>query len=132
WLIGPSGLLNILLPLLSDLAGHTITIKDLIPLLDPEDGPTIVKFIDAIEQLDYISGLVEQAGADAKDGNLLLDFGDLAISNPGNAMDRHQGGGSWHSLAFGGDATQSILGGSGTSLSSLTSLGNISLPSLSG
>jgi hypothetical protein len=92
WLIGPSGLLNMRLPLLSDLAGTTITIKDLIPVLDPTDGPGIVKFIDAIEQLDYISGLVDQATSDSS--GLALDFGSLVISNPSNIDDGGIGAGS--------------------------------------
>src|SRR5262249_29385061 len=39
WLIGSNGLLNLRLPLLSDLAGKTITIVDMIPIFDPTDGP---------------------------------------------------------------------------------------------
>src|SRR5262245_7218472 len=122
WLIGPSGLLNMRLPLLSDLAGQTITIKDLIPVLDPEDGPIIVTFINAIEQLDYISGLVAQAGSDAKGGGLMLNFGSLAISNPGNVTDKTFG----QSLSLG-----SVLG-PGQSLGSMSSLSKVQLPNLSG
>src|SRR5262249_18728809 len=114
WLIGPSGLLNMRLPLLSDLAGQPITIKALIPVLDPEDGPVIVTFLNAIEQLDYISGLVDKAASEAVNGNVLLNFGSLAISNPGNLTDKGFG----TTLLFGGGA----LLGAGESLSSLNSL----------
>src|SRR5262249_10381188 len=117
WLIGPSGLLNMRVPLLSDLAGKTITVVDLIPLFDPDDGPTIVKFVKAIQQLDYLSGLVAQATADAHAGSVLLNFGSIAISNPGHKTDK----------GFG----TSFLGGSlikGGGLSSLTSLSGASVP----
>ena len=40
WLIGPDGFLNMRIPLLSDLAGKTITGADLVYLFDPEDAPT--------------------------------------------------------------------------------------------
>src|SRR5262249_45067170 len=117
WLIGPSGLLNMRVPLLSDLAGKTITVVDLIPLFDPDDGPTIVKFVKAIQQLDYLSGLVAQATADAHAGRVLSTFGSIPISNPGHKPDK----------GFG----TSFLGGSlikGGGLSSLTSLSGASVP----
>src|SRR6185503_13043771 len=50
WLIGPDGFLNMRIPLLSDLAGHTITGKDLVVLFDPTDGPKIVAFLDFVQQ----------------------------------------------------------------------------------
>src|SRR5262249_13805233 len=46
WLIGPDGFLNKRIPLISDLAGKTITGKDLVILFDPDDGPKVVKFLD--------------------------------------------------------------------------------------
>ena len=45
WLIGPSGFLNERIPLISDLAGHTITGADIVEFFDPTDAPTIKSFL---------------------------------------------------------------------------------------
>src|SRR5262249_62205090 len=44
WLIGPDGLLNFRLPLISDLLGQTVRIRDLINVVDPDNGPKGNKF----------------------------------------------------------------------------------------
>src|SRR5439155_6083982 len=72
WLIGPDGFLNKRIPLLSDLAGHTITGKDLIILFDPTDGPKVVAFLDFVQQLYHLIDLVHQA---ADEGEVKLNFG---------------------------------------------------------
>ena len=45
WLIGPDGFLNVRIPLLSDLAGHTITGADIVEFFDPTDGPKVKAFL---------------------------------------------------------------------------------------
>ena len=62
WLIGPDGFLNKRIPLLSDLAGHTITGKDLVVMFDPEDGPKIVAFLNFVQELYYLIKLVRDVG----------------------------------------------------------------------
>ena len=121
WLIGPDGFLNKRIPLLSDLAGHTITGKDLIVAFDPEDGPTVVALLNFVQQLDYLSGLVSQA---AGEGDVGLNFGDLVLAgDPGNVANPfHLGAGFLdHPLNIGLP--------SGSNLQSLNSFKNISLPS---
>ena len=76
WLIGPKGFLNMRIPLLSDLAGHTITGKDLIVLFDPEDGPKVIAFLNFVDQLYYLSGLIKKAASEGKVG---LNFGDVVL-----------------------------------------------------
>ncbi|OLD92029.1 MAG: hypothetical protein AUG84_02425, partial [Chloroflexi bacterium 13_1_20CM_4_66_7] len=76
WLIGPDGFLNKRIPLLSDLAGHTITGKDLVVMFDPEDGPKIVAFLNFVQELYYLIKLVRDAG---NEGNVGLNFGDLIL-----------------------------------------------------
>ena len=60
WLIGPDGFLNKRIPLLSDLAGKTITGKDLIAFFDPENGPKVIAFLDFVEQLYFLIDLVRR------------------------------------------------------------------------
>ncbi|TMD63408.1 MAG: hypothetical protein E6I84_15745 [Chloroflexi bacterium] len=76
WLIGPDGFLNKRIPLLSDLAGHTVTGKDLVVLFDPEDGPKVVAFLNFVDQLFYLAKLIDQASSEASVG---LNFGDLIL-----------------------------------------------------
>ena len=45
----PDGFLNMRIPLLSDLAGHTITGADLVEFFDPTDGPTIKSFLSFVQ-----------------------------------------------------------------------------------
>ena len=78
WLIGPDGFLNRRIPLLSDLAGRTITGKDLVLLFDQKNGPTVVAFLDFVEGLYNLINLVNRA---ASEGNLEINFGDLVLSN---------------------------------------------------
>ncbi|MEX2645398.1 MAG: choice-of-anchor D domain-containing protein [Gaiellaceae bacterium] len=78
WLIGPDGFLNKRIPLLSDLAGRTITGKDLVLLFDQEHGPSVVAFLDFVEGLYNLINLVNRAAAE---GNLQINFGDLVLSN---------------------------------------------------
>ncbi|MEX2149864.1 MAG: LEPR-XLL domain-containing protein [Steroidobacteraceae bacterium] len=76
WLIGPDGFLNMRIPLLSDLAGTTITGKDLITFFDPQNGPKVVAMLDFVEQLFFLIDMVEQA---ASEGSAMLNFGDLVL-----------------------------------------------------
>src|SRR2546430_1151977 len=81
WLVGPDGFLNKRIPLLSDLAGHTITGKDLVILFDPNDGPKIIKFLDFVQELYFLANLVDSA----KGTNAGINFGDLILA--GKASD---------------------------------------------
>lgn len=76
WLIGPDGFLNMRIPLLSDLAGTTITGKDLISFFDPVNGPKVVALLDFVEQIFFLIDLVEQA---ASEGSVMINFGDLVL-----------------------------------------------------
>ncbi|HSB85601.1 MAG TPA: hypothetical protein VLD86_04800, partial [Ilumatobacteraceae bacterium] len=75
WLIGPDGLLNLRLPLISDLLGHTVRIRDLINVFDPDDGPKVNAFLDFVEELYFLTDLV----GDAASGATVLNFGDLVL-----------------------------------------------------
>ncbi|HSC96389.1 MAG TPA: LEPR-XLL domain-containing protein, partial [Burkholderiales bacterium] len=79
WLIGPDGFLNKRIPLLSDLLGKTVTGKDLIVLYDPKNGPKVVAFLDFVEQLYFLTELVTDAAAQAKDGSIMINFGDVVL-----------------------------------------------------
>ncbi|MFN2611440.1 MAG: hypothetical protein ABR507_11310 [Actinomycetota bacterium] len=76
WLIGPDGFLNKRIPLLSDLAGKTITGKDLVIFFDPDDGPKIVAFLDFVLELYRLIDLVKKASSE---GPVKLNFGDLVL-----------------------------------------------------
>jgi len=75
WLIGPDGLLNFRLPLISDLVGEKVRIRDLIDIFDPDNGPKVNAFLDFVEQLYFLVDLVEDA-ADAG----VLNFGDFFLA----------------------------------------------------
>ncbi len=77
WLIGPSGFLNMRIPLLSDLVGHTITGADLVEFFDPGDAPSIKAFLGFVLQLYHLVDLVEQA---SQEGDVKLNFGDLVLA----------------------------------------------------
>jgi Ca2+-binding RTX toxin-like protein len=77
FLLGPDGFLNMRIPLLSDLAGTTITGKDLIVAFDPEHGPQVVAVLNFVEKLFYLIDLINDATSEA--GSLGLNFGDLAF-----------------------------------------------------
>ena len=76
WLIGPDGLLNFRIPLLSDLLGQTVRVRDLINVFDSKNGPAVNKFLDVVEELYFLVGLIDDASAG---GNLALSFGDLVL-----------------------------------------------------
>ena len=79
WLIAPEdGLLNLRLPLISDLLGEAVRIRDLISLYDPVNGPKVEAFLDFVEGLYFLIDLVEGAAKEAGDG-LYLNFGDLIL-----------------------------------------------------
>jgi Ca2+-binding RTX toxin-like protein len=122
WLIGPDGFLNKRIPLLSDLAGHTITGKDLVILFDPDDGPKIVAFLDFVQELYFLANLVDTA---SHDGDVNLNFGDLILT----------GDSYFQSTAFSPDFASIFdhpidLGGFNgiTDLSKQSNLDNFSLP----
>jgi len=75
WLIGPDGLLNMRIPLISELMGQTIRMRDLISFFDPDDGPKVNKFLDFVEELYFLTDLVKDAGSD----NFALNFGDFIL-----------------------------------------------------
>ncbi|MGP0628314.1 LEPR-XLL domain-containing protein [Nitrospina sp. 32_T5] len=86
FLIGPDGFLNKRIPLLSDLAGKTITGRDLIETFDPtaKIGP----FLDAIAELFFLVDLIGDAEAAlATTGSLNFNFGDLVLTDPTSFFD---------------------------------------------
>lgn len=86
FLIGPDGFLNKRIPLLSDLAGKTITGRDLIETFDPtaKIGP----FLDAIAELFFLVDLIDDAEAAlASTGSLNFNFGDLVLTDPSGFFD---------------------------------------------
>jgi hypothetical protein len=90
WLIGRDGFLNKRIPLLSDIAGKTITGKDLIVTFDPKNGPKVVAFLDAVEQILFLVDLVADAAAEAN-GGIMVNFGDLVRQRcPRRRADRRQ------------------------------------------
>ncbi len=123
FLIGPDGFLNKRIPLLSDLAGTTITGKDLIAAFDPQNGPKVVAFLDFVEQLFFLRDLVRSAASDA--GSLGLNFGDLVLFDDPSAGTDFSG--------VVDDPINLALPGGITDLRKLQSLKNAQLPgSLSG
>ena len=82
WLIGPDGFLNKRIPLLSDLAGETITGKDLVVFFDPDNGPKVVAFLDFVQELYHLIDLVNDGGerrrrrAELRRPRLLRERGD--------------------------------------------------------
>jgi Ca2+-binding RTX toxin-like protein len=86
WLIGPDGLLNFVIPLISDLAGTDIRVRDLINVFDPDNGPKVNAFLDFVEMVYFITGLVQEASSAA--GNIKLQFGDFILfkKNPHNSF----------------------------------------------
>ncbi|HET7129920.1 MAG TPA: hypothetical protein VFJ93_12675, partial [Gaiellaceae bacterium] len=123
WLIGPDGFLNKRIPLLSDLAGHTITGADLVTFFDPTDGPKVKAFLDFVLEIYHLIDLVQDAAAD---GHVELNFGDLVLA----AGDHTAGSilpsvGDWSffdsplDFGFGGDQN----------IGDMPSLGNLKVPS---
>ena len=83
WLVGPDGFLNMRIPLISDLAGHTITGADIVEFFDPTDAPSIQAFMSFVNELYHLIDLVQQA---TSEGDVKLNFGDLTLvqgSGPG-------------------------------------------------
>ena len=117
WLIGPSGFLNARIPLLSDLAGHTITGADLVEFFDPSDAPTIKAFVSFVNELYHLIDLVQQVG----NGPILLNFGDMVI-----VEGTHPATPDPHKWAFFDQAFS--LGGFGGA-GGLSNFNNASLPS---
>lgn len=118
WLLGPDGFLNKRIPLLSDLAGKTITGKDLIVQFDPVRGPTVVAVLNAIEQLYFLVNLVADASREANGSAIVLPFGDLVVY--GDATE----------LAARYAIVDSVIDLNLPSLSDLKNLKNAKLPSL--
>ncbi len=79
------GLLYKRLPVISDLSGETINLKRLIEISEDLKDTLGIKhkkispFLNAVEEIYYFINLVTDAAADAKDGNLVLKFGDLEL-----------------------------------------------------
>jgi len=120
WLIGPDGFLKKPIPILSDLAGHPITGKDLVVLFDPTDGPKIVAFLDFVQQLYHLIDLVHQA---ASEGNVQLNFGDLVLSHSTSTLVANYA--KW---GFFDSPLNGIGLPSGADISQLGNLGGISVP----
>jgi Ca2+-binding RTX toxin-like protein len=90
WLIGPDGLLNFRIPLISDLAGTKVTIRNtLLPLFAPDDAPVVNKFLDVVEELFFLVDLIDDAAGDA-DG-LILNFGDFIVTGGQDFADLYTG-----------------------------------------
>jgi Ca2+-binding RTX toxin-like protein len=81
WLLGPDGLLLRRLPVISDLAGSTITIRSLAEQLDK--SAKIGPLLDAIQEIYFLVDLVTDAAAEANQtgGNIVLSFGDLDLNS---------------------------------------------------
>ncbi len=78
WLIGPDGMLNKRLPVISDLSGYTVTLASLAELYDP--GARITPFLNSVQQIYNLIDMVTDAADDANGGNLVLDFGNLNLT----------------------------------------------------
>lgn len=86
FLVDPEdGLLFMRLPLLSDLAGQTITLVDLAEMLSP--NTKVRDFVNAISEVYSLIDLVTQAADDADGGNILLHFGSLVLSGSADGID---------------------------------------------
>jgi outer membrane protein OmpA-like peptidoglycan-associated protein len=74
------GLLYKRLPVISDLAGETVTLKQLAELLDTENK--ITPFLNAVEQIYFLTGLVADAATEAENngGAILIHFGNVSLS----------------------------------------------------
>ncbi len=81
WLIGPDGMLNKRLPVISDLSGTTVTLASLAELLDP--SASITPFLNSVQQIYNLIDMVGDAAADANTagGNLVLNFGNLNLTD---------------------------------------------------
>jgi Ca2+-binding RTX toxin-like protein len=82
WLIGPDGLLNKRIPILSDLAGTTITLKTLAETFD--QNARITPFLELAEQIFGLIKMVDTARAEAESANggagLTLNFGSIHLN----------------------------------------------------
>lgn len=79
WLIGPDGMLNKRLPVISDLSGYTVTLASLAELYDP--GARITPFLNSVQQIYNLIDMVENAVADANGDSLILNFGNLDLTD---------------------------------------------------
>src|SRR6185437_10149631 len=126
WLIGPNGFLNERIPLLSDLAGHTITGADLVTFFDPTDGPSIKAFLNFVLQLYHLVDLVQQASSD---GDVKLNFGDLVLAQgdppPGSPISLPSPS-NW--AFFDSDLSNGGFLGAGQNLMNMGSLPNLKIP----
>jgi Ca2+-binding RTX toxin-like protein len=75
WLIGPDGLLNMRLPIISDLLGETIRLRDLMWVFDQENAPKVDTFLNFVEKLYWLIDLVDEASG----MEFGLNFGDLVL-----------------------------------------------------
>jgi len=76
WLIGPNGMLNMRIPMISDLMGRTITMVDLAELYDPKAN--IRPFMNTVVDIYH---LIDMATAAAQaPGSLLLHFGSYNLT----------------------------------------------------
>ena len=126
WLIGPNGFLNERIPLLSDLAGHTITGADIVTFFDPTDGPSIKEFLDFVLQLYHLVDLVQQASSD---GEVKLNFGDLVLAQgdpPPSSPVSLPNPQNW--AFFDTDLSSGGFLGAGQNLMNMSSLPNIAVP----
>ena len=123
WLIGPDGLLNLKIPLVSELLGETIRFRDLISLFDPKNGPKVNTFLDFVENLYFLVDLVESASSEG--GGFMLPFGDFIVAK--NSVDSFFD----DATVFAGDFFDSISILTGiTDLGSTPDFSGLSVPSL--
>lgn len=79
WLIGPDGLLNQRIPILSDLAGTTITLKTLAEAFD--QNAKITPFLEVAEQIFGLLKIIDQARTEAEAGDgIKLNFGSIHLN----------------------------------------------------
>ncbi len=78
WLIGPDGMLNKRLPVISDLSGYTVTLASLAEMYDP--SARITPFLNSVQQIYNLIDMVENAVADANGDSLILNFGNMDLT----------------------------------------------------
>ncbi len=82
------GLLYQRLPVISDLAGETVTLKQLAEQLDTRNR--ITPFLNAVEQIFFLTELVSDAADEAErnGGAILLEFGTISLTDLGDLQDQ--------------------------------------------
>ena len=130
WLIGPDGFLNKRIPLLSDLAGNTITGADLVDVLrSRRTAPTIKAFLTFVHELYHLVDLVHQASSE---GDVKLNFGDIMLvdvaTEPADADPGQPGRFIDSTIGTGRCFDAPLDDGAGGNLANLPDLSNVGVP----